>query len=131
MDNCCVIGFIVQARRKEPKPKLFGPDILRRGKGLRHEEVGAKKFGMSLETREIKLFGKLWFQKLYVNFPLPSLGALAEMGHSIETKSPIYVLPCFQSCCRNVLEHLKSKVCCCAAYEAEGRKNGLFLRILG
>ena len=28
------------------------------GRGLPHERVGAKKFGMSLETREIKLFGR-------------------------------------------------------------------------
>ena len=42
---------------KEPKPKLLSPDILRWGRGLPHERVGAKKFGMSLETREIKLFG--------------------------------------------------------------------------
>ena len=43
--------------KKEPKPKLFGPDIFGWGGGLPREGVGAKKFGMSLETREIKLFG--------------------------------------------------------------------------
>ena len=42
--------------KKEPKPKLFSPDIFRLGRGLPREGVGAKKFGMSLETREIKLF---------------------------------------------------------------------------
>ena len=31
-------------------------DIFRWGRGLPHEGVGAKKFGMPLETREIKLF---------------------------------------------------------------------------
>ena len=41
---------------KEHKPKLLGPDIFRWGKGLAREGVGAKKFDMSLETREIKLF---------------------------------------------------------------------------
>ena len=40
----------------EPKPKLFGPDIFQWGRGLPHEGVGAKKFGMPLETGEIKLF---------------------------------------------------------------------------
>ena len=44
--------------KKEPKPKLFGPDIFRWGRGLPREGVGAKIFGMSLETREIKLFGR-------------------------------------------------------------------------
>ena len=44
--------------KKEPKPKLFGPDIFRWGRGLPREGVGAKKVGMSLETREIKLFGR-------------------------------------------------------------------------
>ena len=37
-------------------PKLFGPDIFGWGGGLPREGAGAKKFGMSLETREIKLF---------------------------------------------------------------------------
>ena len=41
---------------KEPKPKLLSPDIFRWGRGLPREGVGAKKFDMSLETREIKLF---------------------------------------------------------------------------
>ena len=42
--------------KNEPKPKLLSPDIFRWGRGLPHEGVGAKKFGMPLETREIKLF---------------------------------------------------------------------------
>ena len=42
--------------KKEPKPKLLSPDIFWWGGGLPREWVGAKKFGMSLETREIKLF---------------------------------------------------------------------------
>ena len=42
--------------KKEPKPKLLSPDIFRWGRGLPRARVGAKKFGMSLETREIKLF---------------------------------------------------------------------------
>ena len=42
--------------KKEPKPKLFGPDIFGWGGGLPREGVGAKKFDTSLETREIKLF---------------------------------------------------------------------------
>ena len=35
---------------KEPKPKLFGPDIFGWGGGPPREGVGAKKFGMSFET---------------------------------------------------------------------------------
>ena len=46
----------VQARKKEHKPNLLSPDIFRWGRGLPRGGVGAKKFGMSLETREIKLF---------------------------------------------------------------------------
>ena len=42
--------------KKEHKPKLLSPDIFRWGGGLPREGVGAKKFGMSLETRDIKLF---------------------------------------------------------------------------
>ena len=44
--------------KKEPKPKLFGPDLFQWGRGLPRERVGAKKFDTSLETREIKLFGR-------------------------------------------------------------------------
>ena len=44
--------------KKEHKPKLLSPDIFRWGRGLPRERVGAKKFGMSLETREIRLFGR-------------------------------------------------------------------------
>ena len=42
--------------KKEHKPKLLSPDIFRWGGGLAREGVGAEKFGMPLETREIKLF---------------------------------------------------------------------------
>ena len=41
---------------KEPKPKLLSPDIFWWVGGLPREGVGAKKFGMSLETQGIKLF---------------------------------------------------------------------------
>ena len=34
----------MSGRKKEPKPKLFGPDIFGRGGGLPREGVGAKKF---------------------------------------------------------------------------------------
>ena len=38
-------------KKKEPKPKLFGPGIFRWGGGLPRERVGAKKSGVSLETQ--------------------------------------------------------------------------------
>ena len=44
--------------RKEHKPKLLSPDIFGWGRGLPHERVGAEEFGMSLETRKVKLFGR-------------------------------------------------------------------------
>ena len=43
-------------KKKEPKPKLFGPDIFGWAGGLPREGVGAEEFSMSLETRETKLF---------------------------------------------------------------------------
>ena len=49
---------IISGRKKEPKPKLFGPDFFQWGRGLPRERVGAKKFDTSLETREIKLLGR-------------------------------------------------------------------------
>ena len=42
--------------QERPKPKLLSPDIFWWGGGLPREGVGAKKFGMSLETQGIKLF---------------------------------------------------------------------------
>ena len=47
-----------QARKRSTngdKPKLLSPDICRWGRGLPREGVGAKKFGMPLEAREIEL----------------------------------------------------------------------------
>ena len=49
---------LLSGMKEERKPKLLSPDIFRWGRGLPREGVGAKKFGMSLETREIKLFGR-------------------------------------------------------------------------
>ena len=43
-------------KRKENKPKLLGPDILGWCGGLPREGVGAKKFGMSVETQENQTF---------------------------------------------------------------------------
>ena len=43
-------------KKKEPKPKLLGPDIFGWGGDLQREGVGAEKFGMCLETRKTKLF---------------------------------------------------------------------------
>ena len=51
-------GALNSRRKKEPKPKLFGPDIFQWGRGLPRERLGAKKFDTSLETSEIKLFGR-------------------------------------------------------------------------
>ena len=46
---------VISGTKKEPKPKLLSPDIFWWGGGLPREGVGAKKFGMSLETQWIKL----------------------------------------------------------------------------
>ena len=45
---CCCVFF--SGKTKEPKPRLFGPDIF--GWGLPREGVGAKKFGMPCKTQE-------------------------------------------------------------------------------
>ena len=47
----------ISGTKEEHKPKLLSPDIFRWGGGLPREGVRAKKFGMSLETREINFFG--------------------------------------------------------------------------
>ena len=51
-----VCTLLIIREEKEPKPKLFGPDIFGWGGGLPPAWMGAKKFGMPLETREIKHF---------------------------------------------------------------------------
>ena len=70
--------FVVsgQARKKEPKPKLFGPDIFRRGGGLPREGVGAKRFGMSFESRDP---GKQNFLAGYSGIFARTSGIFAEM----------------------------------------------------
>ena len=50
--------LLSSGEKKEPKPKLFGPDIFRSGGGLPRERVGAKKLGMSLETQGNQTFGR-------------------------------------------------------------------------
>ena len=47
----------LSGKKKDSKPKLFGPDIFWWGGGLPGEGVGATKFGVSLETRETYFFG--------------------------------------------------------------------------
>ena len=54
----CFERYKAQARKRNPNPKLFGPGIFGWGGGLPREWVGDKKFDTSLETREIKLFGR-------------------------------------------------------------------------
>ena len=46
-------------KKKEHKPKLFGPDIFGRVGGLSREWGGAKKFSMYLKPKETKLFGRI------------------------------------------------------------------------
>ena len=52
---CHGVKVNIQARKRNPNPNFFGPDILRWG-AQKREGVGAKKFGMSLETKVNKLF---------------------------------------------------------------------------
>ena len=46
----------LSGKKKEPKPKLFGPDIFGWGGGLPREGVGTKKLDMSFETLGNQLF---------------------------------------------------------------------------
>ena len=43
-------------RKKNPKPRLFDPEVFGWGGGLPREWVGAKKFGMSFETQGKQTF---------------------------------------------------------------------------
>ena len=45
------LAALRSGKKKEPKPKLFGPGIFGWGGGLPLEGVGAKKFGTSFETQ--------------------------------------------------------------------------------
>ena len=89
-------------KKKEPKPKLFGPGIFQWGRGLPRERVGAKKFDMSLETQGIKLF---WrdipgfcrdipavpekFEKKKFVFNFRSLNTVAAINPPIDDTDPI------------------------------------------
>ena len=57
-DERASLGDTNLREEKGTRTQTFGPDIFRWGGGLPREGVGAKKFGMSLESREIKLFGR-------------------------------------------------------------------------
>ena len=46
---------LLSGKEREPKPKLFGPDIFGGG-SLPREGVGAKKFSMSFETQGNQTF---------------------------------------------------------------------------
>ena len=46
----------ISGTKKQPKPKLFGPDIFGWGGGLPGERVGTKEFGTFFQTRKNKLF---------------------------------------------------------------------------
>ena len=48
--------FLESGTKKEPKPKLLSRGIFWWGGGLLRDGVGAKKIGMSLESRESKSF---------------------------------------------------------------------------
>ena len=54
-DDCAIPH---NRHEKRAQTQTLGPDIFRWGRGLPHEGVGAKKLGMSLKTRETKLFGR-------------------------------------------------------------------------
>ena len=60
LENSVSIDYLAETiksgKKKEPKPKLVGTAIFGWGGGLPSEGLGAEKFGMSLETRETKLF---------------------------------------------------------------------------
>ena len=81
----------ISGTKKEHKPKLLSQDIFRWGGCLPCEGVGAKKFGMPLETREIKLFfpgypgilpgypggdRKVWEKKACAQFSSPKISSL-------------------------------------------------------
>ena len=53
---CHFSVLVVSGEKKEPKPRLFGPDIFGWGGGLPCEGVGAKKFGMPFETQGNQTF---------------------------------------------------------------------------
>ena len=52
----CLFLWQESGKKKEPKPKLFGPDIFGWGGGLPREGVGAKKFSMSFGNQGNQTF---------------------------------------------------------------------------
>ena len=75
--------------KKEHKPKLLSLDIFWWGTGLPHEGVGAKKFGMSLETREIKFF---WRDMLGFCWDIPGVPEKFEKKTCVQSSSPTTIV---------------------------------------
>ena len=105
----CKNGLSLSGTKNEPKPKLFGPDIFRWSRGLPRERVGAKKFDTSLETREIKLFGR--------DIPgfcrdIPELPEKFEKKKFVFNSCPLFLgchaaRPIFERMPGNIIERLK------------------------
>ena len=51
------LQVFLSGTKNEHKPKLLSPEICQWGRGLPRARVGAKKFEMSLETRESNFLG--------------------------------------------------------------------------
>ena len=73
-------------KKKEPKPKLCGPDIFRWGRGLLREGVGAKKFGMSFETQGSQTF---WRDIRDICWDIPAVPERFEKKSSCSIWAPI------------------------------------------
>ena len=77
-------------KRQEAKPELSGPDTLWWGRGLPREGVGAKKFGMTFQTKGNRVFAgisldfagiswscqKVWENRVCVQFFAPNTLAI-------------------------------------------------------
>ena len=56
-DSCHLpVQVQIKGAKRNPKPKLFGPDMSGWGGGLPREGVGVKKFSTSLETQGNQTF---------------------------------------------------------------------------
>ena len=83
----------ISGTKKEPKPKLFGPDIFGWGGGLPREGVGGRKVRYAPRNQGNQTFlagypgilpgypggaRKVWEEKVYVQFSFPTKGPKTE-----------------------------------------------------
>ena len=121
-----VRGSSSTGKKKEHKLKLFGPDIFRCGGDLPREGVGAKKFGMSLETQGKQTFG--WENP--ASFARISRGAPEKFEKTMFVFYSIYSCLLYVSCRSPDAQPIDEIVCVCVHCRLHGSRTKTLMNLL-